>query len=309
MSNHDSRPPTARRRPPGLDAPLKVLFREHARELIGLLGEPGASVRAARVLELNTLTRRLDCVLEVEQAGRVHQRLVEFETRLRRGALERFLLYAAQLMAQSRQPVLTTIIALQPPAPPGDRLILRVRVGGQTVNRWRFDLLRLWELDAQAALARGTPGHLALVPLMRGGRDLATIAAASARLASSDPPHGLSEAHTALFMLAGRYYTVAELAQILGRDKLMQSSLWQEALAEGRQEGRQEGLRRGRRQGRLRTARALCRALVARYHPTFVEQAGPAIDACDDLTLLEHWSLETPAATPAAFARLLGLTR
>jgi predicted transposase YdaD len=282
-------PRRCRRRPPGLDEPLKVLFREHAAELLDLVGEKGASLRSTRVLELNTLTRRLDCLLELERGGVRHYRVVEFEARLRRRSLARFHLYSALLMAQTGCAVQTTVVALEPPAPANDALVLRVRVGGRTANRWRFDLVRLWTLDAALAFERDTPGLLGLVPLLRGGRELGTIARASERLAAGDPPHGLSEAHTALFVRAGRYYTVSELARVMGREKLMQSSIWREARAEGRQEGLEQGLAQG-----LQHERKLCRAMVARFHPELLGRASAVIDACADREHLERWILEAP---------------
>jgi hypothetical protein len=64
--------------------------------------------------------------------------------------------------------VLTTIIYLfrheELPEP-----IFRVELEGREINRWRFDCIRLWELEAQAALDQGLPGLAALVPLMAGG--------------------------------------------------------------------------------------------------------------------------------------------
>lgn len=222
---------------------------------------------------------------------------MEFEARLRRPHAARFLLYCAQLMEQTRRPVLLTVVTLAPPAPPDDAFVLEVAVGGRTRNRWSFDLVRLWELDARTALQRGTPGFTALVPLMRGGRDLRLIRAASEVLKRDDPPDGLSETHGVLMALAARYYTVAQLARIVGRDKLMQSSIWREAQREGE------------REGRLLAARRICRALVERHQPGLLPAALTVIERCQSPTQLERWALAAPTARPAAFARALRLTR
>ena len=40
-------------------------------------------------------------------------------------------------------------------------------LGERLVNEWRFDTVRLWEIDAETALQSGQAGPLALVPLLR----------------------------------------------------------------------------------------------------------------------------------------------
>jgi hypothetical protein len=45
----------------------------------------------------------------------------------------------------------------------------RLYVGDWLAYEWRFDVVRLWEIDAEGALRSGEAGPLALVPLLRGG--------------------------------------------------------------------------------------------------------------------------------------------
>jgi hypothetical protein len=71
--------------------------------------------------------------------------------------------------------VLTTVVYLTARAPREGELAFRVMLGGKEINIWRFEVLRLWELEAKKVVLGGAPGVLALVPLMAGGQDFETI--------------------------------------------------------------------------------------------------------------------------------------
>lgn len=151
------------------DIPLKVLARRHPQDLLRLVGDPGIAVKA-QVLELQEIRRTVDCVIEVRDRGEVHFRHFEFQTAPDPDMTRRCFRYNSQLALQLTAPVITSVIYVLPPGPPGDELVFRMVVRGREVNAWRFDIVRLWEFDASQALASGAPGLLALVPLMRGGR-------------------------------------------------------------------------------------------------------------------------------------------
>ena len=172
--------------------------------------------------------------------------------------------------------------------------MFRLEVSGRAVNEWRFDVVRLWEEDARKALASDSPGLLALVPLMSGGAELEAIASAARRIERA-LPQGRSDAEAILLLLAGRYYTVEELARVVGREKMIQSSVWQTAKAEGEAKGREAA------------ERELCLALVKKHHPTLSAKATPVIDACDDPSLLRAWALSASDRDEKGFASLLGI--
>ena len=202
--------------------------------------------------------------------------------------------YNSQLTLQLDAPVLTTVVYLFPPGPRERDLVFRLEVSGRAVNEWRFDVVRLWEEDARKALASDSPGLLALVPLMSGGADLEAIAGAARRIERA-LPQGRSDAEAILLLLAGRYYTVEELARVVGREKMIQSSVWQTAKAEGEAKGR------------VAAERELCLALVKKHHPTLSAKATPVIDACDDPSLLRAWALSASDRDEKGFASLLGI--
>ena len=204
--------------------------------------------------------------------------------------------------------MLTTVVYLFPPGPRERELVFRVGFAGRAVNEWRFDVVRLWEEDAGEALASGAPGLLALVPLMSGGGDLEAIERAARGIERALPQERSPDAEAILLLLAGRYYTVEELTRVVGREKMIQSSVWQAAWAEGKQEGEAEGKAEGEAKGRLETERELCLALVKKHHPALLAKAAPVVEACDDPGLLRTWVLSASDDDEKSFATLLGLT-
>ena len=178
-------------------------------------------------------------------------------------------------------------------------MVFRVLLGGREINRWNFEEIYLWELDARRIVAEGTPGLLALTPLMRHGSDRALIEEAARRIESAFPRERLSDAEDVLLALASRYYTVSELARMVGRDRMMESSLYQA--------GRSEGLSEGLSEGRLEVAREVCAALARKHHPAVFDRARPLIDSCQDLARLREWALGASDLRDADFLRLLGV--
>ena len=274
------------------DGPLKVLFQKRAVDLLPLTGDVGATVLSAGPVELHALKRQVDCVLQLERAGETYYRHVEFQGSADAEMATRCFRYNTQLVLQCSAPVLTTVLYLSPPRPRRPP-VFRVLLGGREVNRWRFEQICLWHLEARDALAHGAPGLLALVPLMKGGRDRAILKEALARVESAFPLERLSDAEDVLLALAGRYYTVSELAGLVGRDRMMQSSLYTEGLAEGR----------------LTAERELCHELALKHHPAVFERAKPIIEACEDVARLRKWSLSASDVDDDAFLMLLTASR
>ncbi len=201
--------------------------------------------------------------------------------------------YNAQLVLQHARPVLTSVLYLFPPKP-RQGLVFRVVLAGREINRWSFEEVCLWELDARECLARGGPGLLALVPLMQGGRELPVLGEAVKRIERAFPQERLPDAEDVLLALAGRYYTVSELARIVGRDRMIQSSLYVEGRAEG--EAR----------GRLDAERELCSELARKHHPAVFDRARALIEACGDPARLKEWALAASDLSDAEFLKRLG---
>jgi hypothetical protein len=243
-------------------------------------------------VEIQSLQRRVDCVLELEKAGQAYYRHVEFQAEPDPEMPTRVFRYNTQLVLQYAAPVITSVLYLFPPLPKQEPLF-RVVLGGREINRWGFEEVFLWQLSAGDALASGGPGRLALVPLMSGGDELAAIEQAARRIELASPGERLPDAEDVLLALAGRLYTVAELSRMVGRDRMIQSSLYTE--------GRAEGLAAGR----LEAERELCMALARKHHPGVFDQARQTIEACQDPDRLKEWALAASDLDDAGFLRLL----
>jgi hypothetical protein len=282
------------------DGPLKLLFRTCARELLPLTGDAGAVVLGAGPEELQALQRRADCVLRLERNGEAYYRHLEFEDKPDPAMARRCFEYNTQLILQHKVPVLTTVIYIQPPRPKGP-LTFRVELNGHEINRWRFEQICLWEMDAQESLHSAAKGTCPLVPLMRGGQDLRVIRDALDRIAETFPPELRAVAEEVLLALAGQYYTYSKLVDLVGRERMAQLNLYKEAVAEGRTEGRIQG----EIQGRIQGERAACAALARKYHAAVFDRVAPIIAACPDLDRLEQWMLSAPDMSDDEFLKLL----
>jgi len=275
------------------DGPLKLLFRRYPQDLLALTGDAGAIVQRAGPVEIQALKRRVDCVLKLEKAGEIYYRHIEFQAEPDAEMATRCFRYNTQLLLEYGAPVLTTVLYLFPPRPKQEP-VFRVVLAGREVNRWSFDAMCLWELDAQESLAQGPPGLWALIPLMRGGTERAVLEEAFRRIEKAFPGERLPDAEDVLLALAGRYYTDTDLARMVGRDRMIQSSLYVAGRAEGRAEGR------------LESERELCAALALKHHPAVFDQARPLIEACPDTGRLKQWALAASDVDDAEFLRLIG---
>lgn len=283
------------------DQPLKVLFRTRPRDLLPLLGDSGARVHSAQVLELGAARRSVDLVLILSRGGERYARHVEFQARHRADLARRCFEYATRLVVQLRVPVLTTVAYLKPPAP--RQLVFRESLGGTVLHERSFDVVRLWELDASEALSLG-PGGAALVGLARGA-DLDAIARASRRIRRSAPDAQQADLLAILQALSEGRYTASQLARVIPEEVVMGSSIFDKAVARGIAQGREQGLARGLAKGRLEEARQLCSAFVKRHHAGVASRVLPAIEACSDVARLQRWTLRVPELSAEELLRLI----
>lgn len=267
------------------DQPLKRLFQVRARRVLGLLGESGAVVVSAGVIELPVSRRSVDLVIRLRRGHDTYLHQVEFEMRYRRGLELRLFEYAARLGAQYRLPVVTTAVFLRPPGP--SRLSYREVIEGRVVHERHFGVLRLWQQDAETLLAMG-PGPAALVGRARGSS--AEHVRAAARLISrTTTAEERGDLLYVLQALSAERYTAEELERMIPRGAAMASGMFAREFREARTEGR----------------RLSCLDVVKHYHPGLLGRVAPAVHACGSVTTLRKWTLAAARLPAADFMRLV----
>jgi predicted transposase YdaD len=290
------------------DRPLKELFRLRPRDLLALTGDAGAVLVSTQVAEVQSLTRRVDTVLRLRRGRQRYIRHLEFQMTYSKGLELRCFEYATRLVIRFREPVLTTVVLVEGLAP--RELAYREVLGGRVVHERRFDSVRLWEMDP-ARLLRLGPGGAALI----GSADkttLSLIGRAASRIQRATRGMARSDLLFILQALSQRRYTADELAGVIPRETVMASSLWAEAVSQGRREGRQKGRQEGRQEGRaegaVAEARDFCAELARQLHPAVADRVVPLIEACSDVARLHQWGLQASKLSDAEFLRLVTQT-
>ena len=283
------------------DRPLKELFRLRPGDLLGLTGDTGARLVSTDVIELPSLSRRVDTVVRLRRGRQSYLRHLEFEMKYKRNLELRCFEYAALLAVHSRLPVLTTVVLVEKSGP--RELAYRETLGGCVVHERRFDVVRLWEMDPERALRLG-PGVAALV----GPADRTTlplVGRAARKIQRETKGAVQSDLLFVLQALSRRRYTAKELAGVIPKETVMASSLWAEAAREGRKEGRKRGREEGREQGAVADARAFCIELAREHHPDIADRVVPLIDACSDVGRLHEWGLQASRLSDTEFLSLV----
>jgi predicted transposase YdaD len=279
------------------DRPLKALFERQGQSLLPFIGEHGAGVRVAAVesVELPVPKRTIDSVLRLERDGLAWYRHVEFQAQRDADLPRRCFEYNSRLILHYDTAVFTTAVYLLPEAERDMPDAFRLYVGDELAYEWRFDVVRLWEIDASEALQNGEAGPLALVPLLRGGGLDRVLEAV--RMLDALPKPQSADAFSVLLDFAAQRYDRATLLNVLGKDRLMQSWVWQM--------GVDEGEARGEARGQIKYARQVCADLVKEFHPDFADSLLPAIEACDQPETLRSWTLHCPKLSDEAFVTLV----
>jgi predicted transposase YdaD len=285
------------------DIPCKVLARLRPADLLALIGDPDAEVLSTESIELQDIKRPVDFVYKLQWGHEVYYRHVEFQAERDPQMNERCFIYNTRMIAQYKAPVITTIIYLfrrrQPEEP-----VFRVELRGQEINRWQFDCIRLWEIEAQAALDRELPGLAVLVPLMKGST-LKRVEHAARQIEAAAPAAQQMDLLAILHAFAESKYTVKQLERIIGRERIMESSIYQWGLEEGHTKGLTEGHAKGLLEGQLAATRKLCRETVRKWHPRAGAKVWAAIEDCTDLAALEEVTVNAPDLSAREILRRL----
>ena len=103
------------------------------------------------------------------------------------------------------------------------------------------------------------------------------------------PRAAAGDAISVLMDLAGQRYDRATFMNVLGKDRAMQSWLWQ----------------MGADEGRVLADRQICADLVKELHPRVAGRALRVIGACEDPDTLRTWVLQCPKLSDAEFVTLV----
>jgi len=291
------------------DRPMKFLFERQGQSLLAFLGETDARVAAAESVTLSVASREADCVLRLERDGAVWYRHLEFQSEADPKMARRCFEYNSRLILHYDAPVLTTVVYLLPGADRGATDAFRLYIGDRLAYEWRYEVVRLWEISVDSAFESGETGPLALVPLLRGGESPGKIQEAVRRLGALPRPQS-ADALSVLIDFASRQYNDIEtLKSVFGKDRIMESFLWQMGLDEGQAKGRSEGQAKGRAEGETagatNAARQICADLAKALHPRVAKRVLPVIQTCDQAETLRAWILECSKLSDAAFAALV----
>ena len=209
--------------------------------------------------------------------------------RYRKGLELRCFEYATRLVVHFRTPVLTTVVFLEKPG--RKELAYSEVLDGRVVHERRFEVLRLWEVDPERALRLG-PGAAALVGLAEKG-SLPLLVRAARKIRRETKGVVRSDLLFILQALGQRRYTESDLAGVIPRETIMASSLWAEAMKEGRKEGA------------VAEARAFCIELMREHHPELADRLVPLIEACSKRERLHEWGLQATRLPGTEFLRLV----
>jgi predicted transposase YdaD len=280
------------------DRPIKALFERQGQSLLPFVGETADGVRVAAVetLALPASERMIDSILRLEQGDVVWYRHLEFQAERDLSLPRRCFDYYSRLVLHYETAVFTTVVYLFEGADRDVPEAFRLRVGDRLAFEWPFDVVRLWEIDAARALESGEPGPLALVPLLKGGDEPRTVLEAVRRLDSL--PRALAEdAMPTLLDLASQRYDRSTFLEVLGKDRVMQSWIYQMGVDDGQVKGKAEG--------EAEASRRLCADLAREFHPRVADRVLPAIEACDRPETLRAWALQCARLSDQAFAALV----
>ncbi len=227
------------------DVSCKHLLRCYPEHVLGLLRLPGEVVwGGALQSEVAAPPQVADAVARIRWNGVEYLVHLEFETRAKRILPQRMFWYNGTLSAKHRLPVYSVAVCLTPRRHPLPEAFETVYPNGQRL-RLEYGVVRVWEEDAHATLARGALGVLPFVPLMHGA-DASTVREAVRRMTRGEPrAEERRELLAVTYLLAGLRFPERVLSSILRRSKMRDSVTYRSIKNEGRQEGLEKGLEKG----------------------------------------------------------------
>ena len=301
------------------DIPLKVLAETRAADLLPLLGAAGAHLLRVRSIELPATAKRLDTLLSLRSpSGQRYRLLVGWQVYRDPLLLWRVLEYFARLGPQGADeegPLLVVIIYVDKRADIGNRLVQEL--DGVEVLPITFSRVRLWEQDAAAAVGSGLAGLAALSPLLGGATTELVEQAARLVLSATEPDKEQADLLGVLGILAEGLLSAPRFERLIGKDRLMASSLMEYLYKDKLEEvaqvyAAQQAAERVSAQAALEEARVAAQAALAQARAEEQARAtelakATLLQAIQD-TLAARFP-QTPVASLAPLSRVRDLDR
>ena len=242
-----------------LDIAAKALLDEAPADLVELALR--ARVREVRPLDttLPASAWTLDKLLEVELEGASAPLVLHLEVQARWASeLPRRVFEYWSLAHRRHDDVWSVVICLRRGKKQGrPRRSYRRRVRGRRALRFEFDVLALWEVDAEQVLSGGREGLLPLLPFLRGATP-DQVERALATLEPIEPVRRRGELQAALVVFAEHVFPDVAWADRMPQEVLMGSTIYQL----GERDGLLAGQRAGELAGRLVGQRELLRLIL-----------------------------------------------
>lgn len=280
------------------DRVLKILARNYAGSFLQLL-LPDVSLQLVGTLEnveLSIPEERVDFVHRVlweEQEYLLH---IEFQSEHRADVPERLFIYSALLTKQMGLPVITLVVYLtrrETPLPDA----YQVQVGDETLNRFEYPVVRLWEYADEIAAGRWPELAPLLVVLVREP-DEGTLARERELILQERESQKRANLLACAVTIGARHFDRDFLWRFFREEaKMIKESIFiDEWLEEKLEEGLQRGLERGIQKEKHRSRwLILMRILRRRFGelPLSLEEQLELLSA-DELDTLLDLALDVP---------------
>jgi hypothetical protein len=200
---------------------------------------PAATLLRVESRELPASATRLDTVLRIRSPqGQDYLHIVAWQGDPDRTVRWRLAGYRVWFGQQEPDtPVVGTVVYLRPEADMGDRITQTI--DGQVVQPWSVGRIALWEQDAAAALASNRLGLVILSSLMHNA-DVALVETAARLVLEQAPLPQQGDLLSILGVFAEPLLEPRRFVDLIGRERLMSSDLFDELMKDREAELRAE---------------------------------------------------------------------
>ncbi|QEH36073.1 hypothetical protein OJF2_46330 [Aquisphaera giovannonii] len=229
------------------DAILKEIFGEAPGPLLEVLLRRPVGPARVQSAELSTVTAEADSVIRVDEPEPwlAH---VEFQTSYNASLPLRMLRYNVLVHYRHELPVrsVALLLAREADGPAMAGLYRRELPGGDPCHDFRYNVVRIWELPAEAILsAAPAVAPLAAIADVTEERLPGVLQAIRRKLEAGAPEGQFKALWTATYILMGLKFSDEIVDRVItGVENMRESSTYQKILREGRAEGEAIGLRK-----------------------------------------------------------------